>query len=140
MSKRTATWLAWALGALWLALFAAHIALSILTRSAQPPSTWGTSGLVSTLLLSMPFLAFPTVGTFIASRRPNNPIGWICLASGIFWVLLFLGSPYGVYGLVVNPGSVPLPAQIGAFAAWLWVPAGGLVGIYLPLLDRKSVV
>ncbi len=134
MSKRTATWLAWSLGALWLALFAAHIALSILTRSAQPPSTWGTSGLVSTLLLTMPFLAFPIVGTLIASRRPNNPIGWICLASGIFWVLAFLTGDYGVYGLVANPGSVPLPAQIGAFAAWLWAPAGGLVGIYLPLL------
>jgi hypothetical protein len=134
VSKRTASWLAWSLGALWLALFAAHIVLSILTRSEQPPGTWGTSGLLSTLLLSTPFLAFPTVGTLIASRRPNNPIGWICLASGIFWVLLFLGGPYGVYGLVVNPGSVPLPAQIGAGTAWLFLPAGGLVGIYLPLL------
>jgi MFS family permease len=134
MSKRTASWLAWSLGALWLALFAANITLSILTRSAQAPTTWGTSGLVTSLLTSMPFLAFPIVGALIASRRPNNPIGWICLASGIFWVLLFLSGPYGVYGLVVNPGSVPLAAQIGAFAAWLWAPAGGLVGIYLPLL------
>jgi len=82
----------------------------------------------------MPFLAFPMVGTLIASRRPNNPIGWICLATGIFLVLAFLTGAYGVYGLVVNPGSVPFPAQIGAFTEWLWVPAVGLLGIYLPLL------
>jgi hypothetical protein len=134
VSKRTASWLAWSLAALSLALFAAHIALSVLTRSAQAPSTWGTSGLVSNLLLPMPFLAFPTVGTLIASRRPNNPIGWICLATGIFWVLGFLTAPYGVYGMVVNPGSVPFPAQIGALTAWLWVPAAGLTVLYLPLL------
>ena len=134
MSKRTASWLAWSLGALWLALFAATIALSILTLSAQPPATWGTSDPVSNLLIFMPFLAFPIVGVLIASRRPNNPIGWICLASGIFWVLLFLTGPYGVYGLVVNPGSVPFPAQLGALTEWQWVPAAGLLGIYLPLL------
>ncbi len=134
MSKRTASWIAWSLGALWLALFAATIAMSILTRSVQPPSTWGTSDPVSNLLIFMPFLAFPIVGTLIASRRPNNPIGWICLASGIFYVLLFLTLPYGLYGLVVNPGSVPLAAQIGALTEWLWAPAAGLLGIYLPLL------
>ena len=134
MSKRTASWLAWSLGALSLALFAAHIALSILTRSVQTPSTWGTGGLVGNLLIFMPFLAFPMVGTLLASRRPNNPIGWICLATGIFWALAFLTGAYGVYGLVVNPGSVPLAAQIGAFTEWLWVPAVGLLGIYLPLL------
>ncbi len=66
MSKRTASWLAWSLAALWLALFAAHIALAILTRSAQPPSTWGTGGLVGNLLISMAFLAFPIVGALIA--------------------------------------------------------------------------
>ena len=134
MSERTASWLAWSLGALSLALFATTIALFILTRSAQAPSTWGTSGLVSNLLIFMPFLAFPMVGTLIASRRPNNPIGWICLATGIFLVLAFLTGAYGVYGLVVNPGSVPFPAQIGAFTEWLWVPAVGLLGIYIPLL------
>ena len=133
-SKRTASWLAWSLGALSLALFAAHIALSILTRSAQAPSTWGTGGLVGNLMIFMPFLAFPIVGTLIASRRPNNPIGWICLATGIFWALAFLTGAYGVYGLEVNPGSVPLPAQIGTLTEWVWVPAVGLLGIYLPLL------
>ncbi|MDQ3910489.1 MAG: hypothetical protein M3305_01625 [Actinomycetota bacterium] len=134
MSKRTASWLAWSLGALSLVLFAANIALSILARNGQAPSTWGTGGLVGNLLIFMPFLAFPIVGTLVASRRPNNPIGWICLATGIFWVLAFLTGTYGVYGLVVNPGSVSFPAQIGTLTEWLWIPAVGLLGIYLPLL------
>jgi hypothetical protein len=74
------------------------------------------------------------VGALIASRRPENPIGWICLAVGIFWMLNSMASAYGVYGMVANPGSVPLPAQVGSLGEWLWVPAVGLVGIYLLLL------
>ena len=86
------------------------------------------------LIFLVPFLAFPLVGALIASRRPRNPIGWICLAVGIFWMLNDMSSTYGVYGLVANPGSVPLPAQVGSLGEWLWVPAVGLVGIYLLLL------
>ena len=86
------------------------------------------------LIFLLPFLAFPIVGALIASRRPENPIGWICLAVGIFWMLANLTSAYGVYGMVANPGSVPLPAQVGSLGDWLWVPAVGLVGIYLLLL------
>ena len=71
----------------------------------------------------LPFLAFPLVGAMIASRRPENPIGWICLAVGFFWMLNSMTGAYGVYGMVANPGSVPLPAQVGSLGEWLWVPA-----------------
>jgi hypothetical protein len=135
VSKRTASWLAWSLAALSLALFAATIAFYILTPSPQTPSSWGTGGLVGTVLIFVPYLAFPIVGALIASRRPQNPVGWICLADGLVWMLAFVTGAYGEYGLLVaRPGSVPFPAEIGALAEWLWVPAVGLLGIYLPLL------
>jgi signal transduction histidine kinase len=41
--------------------------------------------------------------------------------------------PYAEYGLA-NPGSVPYPVATSALTTWLWVPAVGLFGIYLPLL------
>jgi len=41
---------------------------------------------------------------------------------------------YGLYGLVMKPGSIPFPAAIGSLTEWLWAPALGLLGIYLILL------
>jgi hypothetical protein len=134
MSFRAASWLAWSLAGLSLAMAAASVALYIATRSVQPPSSWGTGGDSAVLIILLPFLAFPMVGVLIASRRPKNPIGWICLAVGIFWMLVLVSDTYGLYGLVVRPGSVPFPAAIGSLGEWIWAPTIGLFGIYLILL------
>src|SRR5919205_3008996 len=134
MSRRAAARLAWSLGALSVTMFIVTVELYFVTRSVQLPSTWGTGGLSLVLIFLLPFLAFPVVGALIASRRPDNPIGWICLAAGIFWMLANLTSGYGTYGLLARPGSVPFPAAIGSVGEWMWAPAVGLLGIYLPLL------
>ena len=87
----------------------------------------------------VPFLPFPLVGALIASRRPSNPIGWICLAVGLSWVLNLLTSSYVVYGLrVAAPGSVPYPAAIGSTAGWLGPAAVLLFGTYLILLFSEG--
>jgi hypothetical protein len=132
MRSRTATWLAWSLAGLCLALAMATIVLSVLPRPAREEAdAWNT---VVDLLLFMTFLAFPTVGALIASRRSRNPIGWICLAVGLFWWLIIAGGDYSAYGLAVS-GSVPFPVTIFALTyAWLWVPAVGLLGTYIILL------
>jgi len=134
MSRRTTARLACSLGALSLAMFVATVVLYFLTLSVQPPASWGTGGLSIVFIFLLPFLAFPLVGALIASRRPNNPIGWICLAVGIFWMLANLTSGYGTYGLLAKPGSVPFPAAVGSLGEWMWAPALGLLGIYLILL------
>jgi hypothetical protein len=133
MSTRAASWLAWSLAALSLAMFAAGFALFVLARSAQLPSTLEASVTVIDMLTSVPFLAFPIVGAFIASRRPRNPIGWICLADGLLWTFLGMIGSYGVYGLA-RPGLVALPVAVYALGQWLWVPTVGLLAIYLILL------
>jgi hypothetical protein len=134
MSHRAATWLAWSLAGLSLTMAAASVALYIATGFMQPPSNWGTGGASGVLIYVLPFLAFPLVGALIASNRPRNPIGWICLAICIIWMIGPISTSYGVYGLVARPGSVPFPAAIGSLAEWIWVPAVGLLGIYLILL------
>ncbi len=133
MSLRTAAWLAWSLAGLSVAMFVASVALYLPARSAPVPSSWGTSQNLSGLLLIVPFLAFPLVGALIASRRHRNPIGWICLAVGLLWMLIAMIDSYSYYGLA-RPGSVPFPMGIYALSEWLWVPAVGLVGTYLLLL------
>ena len=134
MSTRAASWLAWSLAGLSVALAAASVALYIATRSVQLPPSWGTGGDSAVLIFVLPFLAFPLVGALIASKQPKNPIGWICLAVGIIWMIMLISTSYGMYGLVVRPGSVPFPAAMGSLGEWVWAPAIGLFGIYLILL------
>jgi hypothetical protein len=87
------------------------------------------------LYVYLPFLAFPLVGVLIASRRPNNPIGWICLAVGLLWMLAIMSGSYAMYGLqVASPGTVPFPAAIGSLGEELAPATGGLIGTYLLLL------
>ena len=132
MRVPAATWLAWSLAALCLVMAVATIVLSVLPRPAREGvSGWSSAG---DLLIFAAFLAFPIVGALTASRRPGNLIGWMCLAVGVLWWLIILSGDYSVYGLSV-PGSVPFPATVFALLyAWLWVPAIGLLGIYMILL------
>ncbi|MFL6010037.1 MAG: hypothetical protein ACJ73Z_10390 [Rubrobacteraceae bacterium] len=133
MNTRTATWLAWALAGLTLTMFGASVVLFVLARSAHVPGSWKSST-VGDVVLFMSYTVFPVVGALIASRRPRNPIGWICLADGLLWALIVVGEEYSAYGVAI-PGSVPFPVTINALLyAWLWVPAVGLLGVYLLLL------
>src|SRR5215204_1849747 len=130
MIRRLAFWLAWSLAALSVASFITSIPLYFLARPAQEaPISWNTLG---NLLVFVPFLAFPLVGALIASRRPQNPIGWICLVAGLFWTLIALDDQYTAYALATT-GVVPLPAAV-ALNQWAWVPPVGLLSIYLILL------
>jgi hypothetical protein len=126
------TWLAWSLAALSVAMFVVGAALtvsSLYVGAAPQPSTastWGTAGALSSLVIFLPFLAFPLVGALIASRRPENPIGWICLAAGLFWMSIVVEASI--------PGSASYPVIIDALLQWTWVPPVGLLGIYMILL------
>ena len=120
-----------------MAMFLASVALTIMSvddaPATRPPSTWGTAGPIGGLVIFLPFLAFPLVGALIASKRPQNPIGWICLTAGFLWMLIVLSDSYGTYGLA-KPGSIPYPVASEALGLWLWVPPVGLLGTYLILL------
>jgi hypothetical protein len=133
VNTRASAWLAWSLAGLSLAMFVATIPLWFLARSADLPSSWradiGVGGLVGGVL----FLAFPLVGALIASKRPKNAVGWLCLAIGLLWTLGGMLDYYGYYGAAM-PGSVPFPVGAAGISNWLWVPAVGLLGTYVLLL------
>jgi hypothetical protein len=131
MGRHAAAWLAWSLATLSVAMFVAGVVLSLLSlpdaAATQPSSDWGTGSVLGGLVLFVPFLAFPVVGAIVASRRPRNPIGWICLAAGLFWMLIILGDS-------LPAGTGPYPVTTEALFQWIWIPPVGLLGIYLILL------
>jgi hypothetical protein len=58
----------------------------------------------------------------IASRRPENPIGWIFLLGGFFHSLNAFSSEYSTYALLTNPGSWPGGAVFSWLFAWVFAP------------------
>jgi uncharacterized membrane protein YfcA len=72
VSKRTASWLAWSVWALSLALTAVSLLLLALTLS-HPDVPIYSSWLEETLIA----MGCSTVGAVVASRRPENTIGWL---------------------------------------------------------------
>jgi hypothetical protein len=135
MSIRATSWLAWSLAALCVLLFLVACALQIATLPVRPPSSWGTGGISTLLWAILPFLPFAIVGALVASRRPTNPVGWICLAVGLVWMLNVVTGSYMIYGMrVVTPNSIPYPAAVGSLAGWLGPVAVLLFGTFLILL------
>jgi hypothetical protein len=114
-------------------MFVATIPLWLLARGAHLPSRWAADVSVGGLVGGALFLAFPLVGALIASRRPKNTVGWLCLAIGLLWALSGMGDYYSYYG-AATPGSVPYPVVMAGISNWVWVPAVGLLGTYVLLL------
>jgi hypothetical protein len=129
MRRRVAVCLA----GLSVAMFAGSIIQFVLVRVAQSPGEQATAAPLSGLLIYVPFLAFPIVGALIASKRPENPIGWICLVSGLFWMSFALGDTSNAYELATT-GKVTSSVKLDALTQGSWVPPVGLLGIYMILL------
>ena len=66
--------------------------------------------------------SYSTVGALIATRRPDNAIGWVFLVVGLSQAGNTFASFYAIYGLIVHPGSLPLAAESSWLAVWAWAP------------------
>ena len=119
MSKRTAFWLAWFTWALYLIIAIA----TLLFQMKNAPSN-----LLSDLFDALVLLAFATVGSLIASRRPDNPIGWLFCISTLLWALGNVLQEYTTYALITVPGSLPAGALMGVIGHWI-----GGIGFFLML-------
>ena len=113
-SPRVASWLAWSL---WVSTLLTG-ALTLLLASLNVP----TSSALTTALISIVIFAFSTVGALVASRRPENSIGWLFCGGAFIWSLGEFTLEYGVYTLVTAPGALPA----GAWAAWFGTWARGI--------------
>jgi hypothetical protein len=133
MTRRVSIWLAWALAGISLALYAAGFVFAFLTLGVTDPVEQASTGSFGELLVFLPFLAFPIVGALIASKRPENPIGWICLVSGLFWMSYAQGDASNAYELA-RTGTVTSSVTLDALLQASWTLPVGLLGIYMILL------
>jgi hypothetical protein len=84
----------------------------------------------SPLLAMVTVLSFSTMGAVIASRRPDNVIGWLFCTIGFVGGVRLLSTEYAAYSLVAQSGLSMGGEALAWIACWLWVPD---VGIYLLL-------
>jgi hypothetical protein len=128
MTRRRATVLAWSLWGLFIGLIVVGKVFQYLSH--VPGQTSG-----SDYVLLVGFVLFPTVGAVIASRRPENAIGWLYIAIGLTGFGAFAGNEYAIYAFHAHPRG----GQGGAFALeiignTLWYPTLGMLATFALLL------
>jgi hypothetical protein len=117
MSRRAAALLAWSALTLCIVLAAIAVLLALLTPPGHTKtiSNWGA-------FLSVSLLVYPIVGAFVASRRPENLVGWMLCAIGFLFVLEGFALDYAGYTLLVEPYSLP-GKQIALWVSgWFYFP------------------
>ena len=127
MSYRAAAWLAWSLWALSVALTALSLVLLALIR-AHPGIHVFDFWLVNSLVV-----IDVTVGAIVASRRPENPVGWLFCLSGVAVSTSTFASQYAIYALLARPDSLPAGEAMAWIAAWMLPIMNGLQVSYLLL-------
>ena len=133
MTRRVSFWLAWSLAGISFAMYVVGFVFAFLTLGVADPVEIAPSGGFGGLLVFLPFLTFPIVGALIASKRPGNPIGWICLVSGLFWMSYAQGDASDAYELA-RTGAIASSVTLDALLQGTWTLPVGLLGIYTILL------
>jgi hypothetical protein len=127
MSRRDSTRLAWSLWAITVALTALSALLVVLSLSHPntPVFEWwyGNTFVVIDA----------TVGAIVASRRPENTVGWLLCLSGVAVGASTFISQYAIYALLARPGSLPAGEAAAWIASWSLPIIIGLQVSYLTL-------
>jgi hypothetical protein len=127
ITARTASRLAWSLWTLSVALTA--LSLSLLALIRFHPGThifdWWLGN--ATIVIDV------TVGAIVASRRPENPVGWLLCLSGVAVSTSSFTSEYAIYALLAEPGSLPAGEAMAWIASWMLPIMSALQVSYLLL-------
>ena len=96
----------------------------------MPASLTGwTFSNISSQLVNM---AVPVAGFVLASRRPENRIGWLFLVAGLGLGLSGFSNQYALHALIVDRGSLPAGRLFGWLIGWVWViPVAMLALLFL---------
>src|SRR5215212_7559290 len=127
MSTRTAAWFAWAVCAFSLALTALNFLLIAFNLSLNTPAYFFWPELTTLAI------GYSVIGAIIASRLPNQPIGWICCAIGFIAAVDHFGGEYAVYAVLARSAALPGSQAMLWLQSWFWMLFVGLL-VFLLLL------
>jgi hypothetical protein len=127
-SDRFRTWLPWVLFSLSSGLTLLSLWLLMVNR-AQPDVHVFDFWIDVTVIASV----CPITGALIASRRPENRIGWIFCVIGLLVSLDHLSAEYAIYALLGSTPALPAGAAMAWIRSWIWVIYHGLF-VFLGLL------
>jgi hypothetical protein len=127
--RRSAALVARSLWSLCVVLAAIAVLLALYI---SPGSMKGSSYLG--VVIAAPLLTYPTVGALIASRRPENLVGWILCAIGFLFVTEGFALVYAGYALTVGPDSLPGGRMALWVSGWFHIPMVFLGAALLILL------
>jgi len=121
MRARTARWMAGCTAAASVALMVGGLVLEYADRHRVPASLTGWT--VSNVSGQVVNMAVPVTGFVLASRRPENRIGWLFLVAGAALGLSGFSFPYALHALVADRGSWPVGQVFAWLSNWIWVIA-----------------
>jgi uncharacterized membrane protein YhdT len=128
MSARTATWLAWSLCALSLALTA--LSLLLLALNLSHPHVYIYDPWLDNMLTA---ISYAPVGALIASRHPENLVGWLLCLYGLVISISHFGAQYATYALLAQPDSLPAGEAMVWIVSWVLPIINGLTVFYILL-------
>lgn len=130
MKPRTSSRLAWGACALALVMISGASVLALLGRESASPLDFPLIGISGAV-----------VGGLVASRRPENLIGWLFLCAALVGAFRSLAAEYAVFGLLTHPDSLPLARTAAGLSKSVEVVGPILGFILLPLYfpDGKPV-
>jgi hypothetical protein len=103
------------------------LVLAVIRATDGPPP----SPVIPALLILT--ASYGVVGWIVASRRPDNRIGWVFLVIGLSLSIEVVAADYAQFGLLVSPGSLPFADIMSWVALWAWAP-GFILLVTLSLL------
>ncbi len=131
VSRRTAAWLAWLIWGVCVALLTSRWLLDSLT---PPLPIRGGDYSALDVLFEVPRLAFPTIGAFLAARRPENPTGWLFCAMSLVDLIQGFTMAYADYAMAGGHGALPGVALMAWVSHWIGFPGVFLGAVFLFLL------
>ena len=131
MTERTARTTAWIVGGTSIALLVGALVVIFVDRAVVLPDVsdhWSLRTAFDLLVNA----GVPILAIVIASRRRENPIGWLFLLAGLALGLGTFSRAYALRALFVDPGSLPAGRAFGWVSNWIWpIPVGMMPFLFL---------
>ncbi len=122
MKPQRAVLLARGLGALTMVLVCSVVWVALLN-----------GGRFDSVSFSIVGVASVGVGVLVASRRPENPIGWLFLGGALISSVRGLAAEYAIYGIETSPVDMPLSRAAAGFSNAIELVGPVLLFILVPL-------